>query len=342
MICSIVARPDSSAPCSMKSRSRPVFPQRSRSAARALAPSTGSLLGRSFSSSSAIGFSPQLRPHVHPPIKDTAQPVTLVLRPLRRLVVATADLVPVHDVPEGVDVLRPPVLVLEVVGVLPDVEAEDRRVATDERRVLVREAVDDQALADGHQPRPAAAEVVHSDGVKLALELLEGAEGVLDRLADGPARLAAAFAAQDGPPQRVIGVAATVVADRAPVVLGNLAEVAHQVLDRHVLEVVVGQLVQRCVQLVDVGLMVLGVVDLHRASVDVWLERVVRVGQRWQRVNPHLNTSSIVRADPLAPAVPSSPSGWLYLEPYPSRRLLTVWGEWFSPPRRAGAGPGRG
>src|SRR5216683_583244 len=321
MICSIVARPDSSAPCSMKSRSRPVFPQRSRSAARALAPSTGSLLGRSFSSSSAIGFSPQLRPHVHPPIKDTAQPVTLVLRPLRRLVVATADLVPVHDVPEGVDVLRPPVLVLEVVGVLPDVEAEDRRVATDERRVLVREAVDDQALADGHQPRPAAAEVV------------------LDRLADGPARLAAAFAAQDGPPQRVIGVAATVVADRAPVVLGNLAEVAHQVLDRHVLEVVVGQLVQRCVQLVDVGLMVLGVVDLHRASVDVWLERVVRVGQRWQRVNPHLNTSSIVRADPLAPAVPSSPSGWLYLEPYPSRRLLTVWGEWFSPPRRAGAGP---
>lgn len=32
---------------------------------------------------------------------------------------------PVDHVPEGADVLRPAVLVLEVVGVLPHVEAED-------------------------------------------------------------------------------------------------------------------------------------------------------------------------------------------------------------------------
>ncbi len=36
-----------------------------------------------------------------------------------------AHLLPVHDVPEGRDVLWSPVLVLEVVRVLPDVQAQD-------------------------------------------------------------------------------------------------------------------------------------------------------------------------------------------------------------------------
>src|SRR4030081_2764823 len=110
MMSSIVARPDRSASLWMKSRSRPVSPQRLRSAVNASAPSFGSLLGRSSSSSSwlAIGSLPS------------------ALCPLGGLLVTAVDLVPVHDVPEGVDVLGTSVLVLEVVGVLPDVEAEDR------------------------------------------------------------------------------------------------------------------------------------------------------------------------------------------------------------------------
>ena len=42
---------------------------------------------------------------------------------------ALRDLRPVHDVPPRVDVVRAAVLVLQVVGVLPDVDAEQRRLA---------------------------------------------------------------------------------------------------------------------------------------------------------------------------------------------------------------------
>src|SRR5690349_20404113 len=120
MISSIVARPDPSCDLSMKSRSRPVDPQRLRSAAKALAPSFGKLLGRCSSSSScwlAIGPLPSVR--VILPSKDTRR---RALCPLGGFLVAAVDLVPVDDVPEGLDVLGPAVLVLEVVGVLPDVD----------------------------------------------------------------------------------------------------------------------------------------------------------------------------------------------------------------------------
>src|SRR5690606_10296641 len=48
---------------------------------------------------------------------------------LDRFLVATLDLVPVDDVVERADVVRAAVLVLQVVGVLPHVQAQDRGVA---------------------------------------------------------------------------------------------------------------------------------------------------------------------------------------------------------------------
>src|SRR5688572_9182065 len=57
------------------------------------------------------------------------------------LVVPRPHRVPVHRVPPGVEVVRAPVLVVEVVGVLPDVDSEDRRVTFHERGVLVRRRV---------------------------------------------------------------------------------------------------------------------------------------------------------------------------------------------------------
>src|SRR5687768_18272780 len=47
------------------------------------------------------------------------------------------DLLPVHDVPPGLDIVGPLVLVLQVVGVLPHVEAQQGRVPLHERAVLV-------------------------------------------------------------------------------------------------------------------------------------------------------------------------------------------------------------
>src|SRR4029453_5268801 len=51
-------------------------------------------------------------------------------------------LVPVHDVPPGIDVVGAAVLVEQVVGVLPDVEAEDGRAALHHRVVLVGEGAE--------------------------------------------------------------------------------------------------------------------------------------------------------------------------------------------------------
>src|SRR3546814_7364891 len=65
---------------------------------------------------------------------------------LDRLLVPTLDLVPVDHVVERADVVRTTVLVLQVVGVFPHVQAEDRGVARadalHERAVLVGAALD--------------------------------------------------------------------------------------------------------------------------------------------------------------------------------------------------------
>src|SRR5436190_22956458 len=45
---------------------------------------------------------------------------------------------PVDDAPPRVEIVLPPVLVLEVVGMFPDVDAEDRRIAVHQWRILVR------------------------------------------------------------------------------------------------------------------------------------------------------------------------------------------------------------
>jgi hypothetical protein len=74
----------------------------------------------------------------------------------------------------------------------------------------------------------------------------------------------------------VVVVAATVVANGGPLVLGDLGEVADHLLDRLVGPV--GAL-ERRVHLVHVGLVVLVMVDAHRRLVDVRLERAVVVGK---------------------------------------------------------------
>jgi hypothetical protein len=74
----------------------------------------------------------------------------------------------------------------------------------------------------------------------------------------------------------VVRVAAGVVADRGLLVRGERLEVAQHVLDGAVRPL--GPL-ERLVRVVHVRLVVLAVVDLHRARVDVRLEGVVRVRQ---------------------------------------------------------------
>ena len=97
---------------------------------------------------------------------------------------AFVDFGPVDDVPEGLDVVGAAVLVVEVVGVFPDVEAEDWGFAFGQRGVLVGGAFDGQLALVGDEPGPAAAEPLGGGVVKQFLELLEAAEGGVDGRGD--------------------------------------------------------------------------------------------------------------------------------------------------------------
>src|SRR6266576_672664 len=68
--------------------------------------------------------------------------------------------VPVDDVPPGLEVVGPAVLVLQVVGVLPDVDAEQWGVGLRDRRVLVSGRVDGKARPVMDEPGPARAEAL--------------------------------------------------------------------------------------------------------------------------------------------------------------------------------------
>merc|ERR1719382_738409 len=45
--------------------------------------------------------------------------------PSKRVIVPSVDLIPVHHVPPRLDVIRAPILVLEVIRMLPDIDAQD-------------------------------------------------------------------------------------------------------------------------------------------------------------------------------------------------------------------------
>jgi len=100
---------------------------------------------------------------------------------------------PVDEVPPGGDVVGAHVLVVEVVGVLPDVEQDDRGQAEGEVALLVVELDGDELGADGvpGEDGPARALDAGGDGGELLLEGVEGAEVLVDRgadLAGGPRR----------------------------------------------------------------------------------------------------------------------------------------------------------
>src|SRR5689334_5219791 len=89
-------------------------------------------------------------------------------------VVTPAHFLPVHRVPPRLEVIRAAVLVLEIVGMLPHVVAEDRgRLAVHERIVLIRRARDRELTTLVDEPHPPRAEPCGAGRVELLLELLE-------------------------------------------------------------------------------------------------------------------------------------------------------------------------
>src|SRR5690606_35981801 len=121
---------------------------------------------------------------------------------------------------------------------------------------------------------------------ELLAEAGEIAEGGADRLADRATRLATAVSRHDLPEQGVVGVSTAVVPNRRLNVAGNLVELPQQLV--YILRRLEFRVLLECsVQIVDVRLMVLRMVDLHRPCVDMRLQRIVRVRKIRERVSGH-------------------------------------------------------
>src|SRR3954467_8218038 len=114
-------------------------------------------------------------------VKSTAETKAL----LRRGEVVLFGLRPIDHIPDGLQVIGAAVLVVEIVGVLPHVHAEDWRAfdagdgLAHDWAVLIRRGADLQ-LATAHvEPDPARAETAHACGCEFLLKLREVAEGAL-------------------------------------------------------------------------------------------------------------------------------------------------------------------
>ena len=161
--------------------------------------------------------------------------------------------VPVDSIPELGEVLGLPVLVVDVPGVLPGVDAEDREARVLDRVQGVGVLVDGDGLVsvDG-EVAPAAAEDGGGLLGELGLELLEVAEVLVDELSD-TSRTGLLLGGEALPEEVVVVDLSNVVEDRARGLLDDL-------LDRLALELGARDIL---VSEVDVGLVVLRDVDLN-------------------------------------------------------------------------------
>src|SRR6266478_3154382 len=216
--------------------------------------------------------------------RTNASAPTRVLLLLQRRLVALVDFFPVDYAPPRLQILGAAVVVFEVVGVLPDVIAEDGIEALRDGTVLVGSGDDFHfAFCVACQPYPSAAELAYSGGVEFLLEGFEVAESLLDHVGDGTAGIASALGLHDFPEHGVVHVAAGVVADGAADVFGDSVQVAKQIVRSFLVQL--GMLVEGRVEVLDVRGVMHVVMQVHRLFVDGRFERrvVIRQGGDFMR-----------------------------------------------------------
>src|SRR5690606_2555920 len=112
-----------------------------------------------------------------------------------RLLIALEHVVPVDEVVDPrLQILRPGVAIVDVVGVLPNVDAENRRAAMHQRVFAVRRLHDFELAVLDRNPGPARAELRRAGVDEIGAKLVVAAEIAVDRLMEGARQLVAAAA----------------------------------------------------------------------------------------------------------------------------------------------------
>ena len=166
------------------------------------------------------------------------------------------------------------VLVVEVVGVFPDVEGQDGAEAVGDGVVGAGVLADGQGAGGiGLEPHPTGAEEADALGDELFLEGFEGAPLGFDLADQG--RFVHPFGVQNDRGRAELGEVEVVVQDLAGVVEDGAGGLGHNFLQGHRLELGAGD---EFVEVVHVGLQVLAVVEGQGARADDGLEGVDRIG----------------------------------------------------------------
>mmetsp|Transcript_163786 Transcript_163786/g.314623 ORF Transcript_163786/g.314623 Transcript_163786/m.314623 type:complete len:208 (-) Transcript_163786:464-1087(-) len=182
----------------------------------------------------------------------------------RRIVLS--NFIPVDDIEESRDILWAAILVLQIVGMLPDVNAHDGDQTcfsgTFHKRVILVGCGDyfHIAILRDSQPRPARTKNTSSCRAELSLEVVVRAEGSGHLFCKHASGLTPSLGAHDVPKEAMVVVATTRVVELVFLSLRHERYERRFCLPCHGL-----------VQIVDVCLVVEVVVELHGCLVDMWL-----------------------------------------------------------------------
>ena len=178
---------------------------------------------------------------------------------------------------ERLEVIRAAVAIIDVVGMLPDVAAEDRRGAVHQRALAIGGLGNLQLAVLDRQPAPAGAELADAGRREIGLEFLEAAEVLGDLLFQPAGQLAAAaIGLHPVPEMQMVVVLAGIVEDR-----GILPErTLHDLLEGFALEF---GAFDRVVSVGHIGLVMLVVVVFQRFLGHVRRKGVMGVRQIGKR-----------------------------------------------------------
>ena len=175
---------------------------------------------------------------------------------------------------------------------LPHIDAKEWRSRTScnssahHRRILICSARNGKrSIRSRNQPRPSASKALYARFGHRSLQGIHGAKSSVDCCEQITGWFLCAARCQDIPEQIMVCMSAAIVANGSTDCIRNICEVGNQCIDRKLREL--RAVLERSVQVVDIGLMMAVMVDFHGKRIDVWLKCIECVGQRRQCMASH-------------------------------------------------------
>ena len=190
---------------------------------------------------------------------------------------------PVDGIPPALEIIRTAVLVVQVVGMFPDIAAQKRRAgafcdAGHERIVLIRRRADAKGFI-GFQakPSPTTTKTTESSRFKFGFEVVEAAKSTCDGVRERAGGLTACRRGHEIPEKGVVPVSTAIITNGTTDRFGKCRDVADEFLDGFRSQL--RSAFEGFVQIRNIGGVVLAVMDFHGAGIDVGLERGGGVGK---------------------------------------------------------------